>query len=804
MKYKLAATAFFLLLIVYGYGQNPDSLLARYITNLRSFYELNPLEKCFLHTDKDFYQPGETVWFKTYLTLNGKTPSLSNVVYTDLTAPSGAILHKSMWQATKNTAEGSVYLPDTIQTGIYRIRAYSLWMLNEPQTINEQFIFILGKKDQSKTYYTPETELKVDFFPEGGNFINSVTNRIGFRVTDANKMPVGNVKVLLTDESKQTIASPLIFENGIGMFEFIPEAGKKYQLQVIRNLNNQKYFSLPPAANSGINLVVSNLSATKVFIQANADELFINKNKAVYILAQQNGNTVFIKKFNLEEAQNAAVVNKKDLAAGLMQVTAFDERMNPLAERWVWVTIPSNPEINLATDIVSVEPKGRNKYTIVFTGKDTPDISVTVIPADLPPCDFIQNQNIKTYQQFHSNNSNSSFGTNVFSPADNTKENIYLDAVILTLIPGRFTWEQIKENKQNKIGYFFETGISIRGSLQKEKSNLQFDSSKVDVITKGADSSTIFSTAKVDAKGNFAINDLHFRKRAAVYLQATNKEKKKRKVDFELLPGYIDTLSDKTKRPFFCPELKIYQGTQKRNESFLKNYSVSTIGKELTEIIVKGKNKKEIRLDSLNTALTSPAFRNSEYTKEPDPNFNYTSFSQLFEQEFFGFRFNRGYDRISGLDGAPASGLASGDLVSYYLDEQPISAEELTFINPNDVSLIKVNRNANLQLGQMGAGPSILIYTKSKGYRGKFGFDAKELTGYSIPFNFSNPDYLKPEFLKVEDRRTTLLWQPQVLFNDNKQATIEFYNNDYSKRFKIVIQGMDKSGNLYYLEKIIE
>jgi hypothetical protein len=802
LKAKLIVIGLFCFLT--ATSQTTDSLLANFINNLRTFYELNPLEKCFLHTDKDFYQPGETIWFKTYVTINDKTPSLSNVVYTDLTDINGTILNKAMWKAEKSTAEGSIFLPDTIQTGIYRIRSYTLWMLNEPTVISEQFIFVLGKKDQAKSYYVPETNLTAAFFPEGGSLINSVNNRIAFRITDANKIPADGVKAMLVDEKKEVIASPLVFENGVGMFEFVPVAGKNYQLHVTRNLNNQSYIPLPVSANDGMNLIVSNLSASKVFIQANATDAFSKKNKEVFVIAQQNGQTAFVKKFNFEDAQNAAIIQKKELIPGLMQVIAFTANMEPVAERWIWVHSPSDAKINLFTDTISFEPKGKNKYTISFSGRDTPDISVAVIPADLPSYDFIQQQNIKSYQLIHSNNTSESFMSKGLLTKEATAKDNYLDALLLTIQPKRYTWENIYQNKQSPLTYFFETGISVRGFIKRDKLSMLSDSSKVDAITKGADSSTILSSAKINGKGSFAINDLHFKKRATIYLQAFTKEKKKKSIEFELLPGYIDTLSQKIQKSFYNPDLKPYTTAQKKNEFFVKNYSVSTIGKELTEIVIKGKNKKELRLDSLNTAYTSEIFRNSEYTREPDPNFSYTSFAQLFQQEFFGLRFNLGYDRVSGLDGTPASGIASGDLISYYLNEQPISPEELNFIDPNDVALVKVNRNTNLHLGQMGSGPSVLIYTKSRSNRGKLRFDARELTGYSIPLQFHNPNYLNSDLLKIEDRRTTLLWQPKILFNTSGKASIEFYNNDYTKRYKIVIQGIDKNGQTYYIEKIIE
>lgn len=801
---KSISISFSLIILLHSgiQAQTNDTALARMISNVRSLYELNPNEKCFLHTDKQFYQPGENIWLKTYLTVNDLPSLLSAVVYTDFSDVNGKLYSKQMWHVKDHHATGSIFIPDTLATGIYRIRAYTLWMLNNPGSISEQYVFILGKSDQSKSFYVPSTEFTVNFFPEGGKLIEAAENNLAFTIADANKLPALDVKIELLDEAQKKIADPVVYSNGTGLIRFTPEPDKTYSLQVSLNLNNKKKFPLPATSKSGMVLNVSNLSATKISVQANAASSFMDANKQINVIAQQYGKTVFVQQFNFDEGQTAAVINKKTLADGLMQVLAINNKQEIVAERWIWVQQPTTAELTLTADSVSFDKKGKNKFTLTVNSADIPDLSVSVIPADLPSYSFLSHPTIKSYQLLHSNKqAKQSFVQNSINvPAELSAT--YLDALLLTVQPGRFTHEQLATSKQPALNYFFETGISIRGSVEKDRESMQFDSSKIDIITKGADSSTIFSTAKLDNKGNFAVNDLYFRKQATVYLQATTKEKRKRKLEFKLLPGYLDTLGDRTNAAFFSPVLKELPPAQTKSEDFVKYYSVPKLGKELAEIIIKGKNKEERQLDSLNKVLASDLFRDAEFTKIPNPNFGYISFAQLFEQEFFGFRFNNGYAKIGGLDGSPASGLAGSDMISYYLNEQPISAEELGFINPAEVVMVKVNRSINLHLGQMGPGPSVLIYTVRK-QRSRFGFDASSLTGYSIPLSFVYPDYSNAEARANEDRRTTLLWQPQVNFSNGK-ATIRFYNNDYSKKYKVIVQGIDKKGNLYYLEKIIE
>ncbi|MFT3844896.1 MAG: hypothetical protein QM725_07590 [Lacibacter sp.] len=801
MRHIYLTIVFFLFYspLLVAQDKRTDSLLARMITNLQHLYDLNPEEKCYMHTDKSFYQSGETIWFKLYLSNNQSVQPLSKVIYTDLSDRTGNLLSKAMWKAENDGAAGSIFLPDTLQSGIYRLRSYTLWMLNEPATIGEQYIFVLSKKDQAKTFTATSSKLKVEYFPEGGRLIPDVNSKVAFRITDEQNLPAANCTVQLIDEHHQPVTGSVTFENNIGVAEFTPAERTRYQLKVTTAEKKELFFPLPFALKNSVALTASNFSAAKIFVKANADAEFINRNKIVYVLAQQSGKTVLANRFDLEEGSNAIFINKKELEPGLLQIILLDKDLQLLSDRWIYVDKSSANNLSLSADHLSFGAKQKNQFTLSFTGIDTPALSISVVPTDLPGYDFISHPDSKMYHIYHSNNQGQFSFCNTIKQVSQEKYSSFLDGLLLTIQPARFSFQQITSGKQPALNYLFETGISLKGHINKE--SITNDSSKVDVITKGADSSTVYSTMKVGKSGLFSVTDLHFRKSASVYIQAITKEKKTQKIGFALDPQFIDTLSGKVLKKIFDPQLT--SEISAKNNPFIEHYSISGIGKQLAEIKVSGKSKVDMRIDSINNAVTSPAFRNSEYTRAPDQNFSYISFAQLFQQEFFGLKFNQGYDRITNAESNNSIGYSGADYISFYLDEQAIDAGELGFINPNDVILIKVNRTQNFELGQFGPGPSVLIYTKSKGYRGNLGFDKKYITGYSIPVRFSNPAYTNAEILKQEDRRTTLFWQPDIKFVNGKYV-FEFYNNDYAKKFKVVVQGVDKNGNAYTLEKIIE
>jgi len=57
----------------------------------------------------------------------------------------------------------------------------------------------------------------------------------------------------------------------------------------------------------------------------------------------------------------------------------------------------------------------------------------------------------------------------------------------------------------------------------------------------------------------------------------------------------------------------------------------------------------------------------------------------------------------------------------------------------------------------------------------------------------------------VRDIRKTLYWNPSVqLDKDVNQFVVRFSNNDVTKRFRIIAEGLTKEGDLIRLEKLIE
>jgi hypothetical protein len=100
---------------------------------LEKLQEKAPLEKLFVHTDKDSYLMGDTLWYKTYVMdgTHGGPSIQSGIVYTELHDAFGNshFLHRQHLLA--GSAHGDMILDAVgLKPGTYTLRAYTRWLQN--------------------------------------------------------------------------------------------------------------------------------------------------------------------------------------------------------------------------------------------------------------------------------------------------------------------------------------------------------------------------------------------------------------------------------------------------------------------------------------------------------------------------------------------------------------------------------------------------------------------------------------------------------------------------------------------------
>src|SRR5690606_35143196 len=149
-----------------------------------------------------------------------------------------------------------------------------------------------------------------------------------------------------------------------------------------------------------------------------------------------------------------------------------------------------------------------------------------------------------------------------------------------------------------------------------------------------------------------------------------------------------------------------------------------------------------------------------------------------------------------------------GGVPALYLNEMQSDVQIVQSIPMSDVALIKVFPPPFFGGGSSGSGGAIAVYTKKgKEVQGDFkGLDFAKIPGYSPVKQFYSPDYSTYDIEHSQpDLRSTLYWNPFIVTDkNNKRIILNFYNNDVTKRFRIVIEGISEDGRLTRIEKIFE
>ncbi len=114
-------------------------------------------ELTYIHTDRDVYIAGETMFFKLYVlnSLSQKLSDKSKIAYLLLRNETASSILKVRLKVKNGIAYGSIFLPDTLSTGSYEIVSYTNWMKNfGEKTFFKKEIIIANRFDKELNLHT--------------------------------------------------------------------------------------------------------------------------------------------------------------------------------------------------------------------------------------------------------------------------------------------------------------------------------------------------------------------------------------------------------------------------------------------------------------------------------------------------------------------------------------------------------------------------------------------------------------------------------------------------------------------------
>jgi len=775
-------------------SQALDSTLAHYNRNYQP-------EKVWLHYDKDVYQAGETIWFKAYL-MDGLFPAQqTKTIYIDWVGDNGEVLAHTVSPVVEGTSNGQLDIPDNYTGNFIHVKSYTKWMLNfDSSFIYSKDIRILNKNISAKSISTASITT-VDFFPEGGDAIAGISNRVAFKAADQYGLPV-SIRGVIEDNKGTLIDSFRTKHDGMGSFIFTPIAGTIYQAKWKDGKGIAHTSELPTVKTSGTSLqVVISEKKRIVTIQSNAAE---DRFKMLHLVGTMNGGIAFKSEVNLAATKiSRKVIPTENLPSGILTITVFDADWNAIAER---ITFIDNGDYSFATSLEVVHwglnKRAQNDIRLnVPAGLQGANLSVSITDAGIEAdssssiiTHFLLTGDLKGYVH------NPSYYFS--SKADSVINN--LDLVMLTHGWRRFKWEDITKGKLPEIQQPRDTSyLSLSGKVYGVTKSQLSGKESIFLFLTQKDSATQTVLTPINRDGTFKEPDFIFFDTLKVYYQLKSKLFSSAEAKFmtERLstPNYLSASKNFIKFKPTSDTSGFYRHTLLAAE--LVRLQRMQKGKLMENIIVTAKSKPLLKqMDEKYTKGLFSGGDGYQFDLANDP-------MALGQMNVFNYL----QGKVAGLQinstGSTPTLSWRGGSPQLFLDEMPIDAEFLNTIPVSDIAFVKVFRPPFMG-GFNGSGGAIAVYTrKGDDTRSKpGGLNTNTIIGYTPIREFYSPNYSRFDKRNEQpDVRTTLYWNPLLLVNPNSTSVqLQFYNNDVSKSFRVVIEGISKEGLVTHHEEVIE
>jgi hypothetical protein len=219
-------------------------------------------------------------------------------------------------------------------------------------------------------------------------------------------------------------------------------------------------------------------------------------------------------------------------------------------------------------------------------------------------------------------------------------------------------------------------------------------------------------------------------------------------------------------------ELEVPDPTILRNVIIRKKATNKKLDDEYTSGRFSG--NADFSLDLRNAQKEFDLFK---YLQEKLPGFSYTVMGMTTELKYYG---------------RP---------IKVFIDEWEAEGYELDMYR-HRVNFLAYVKVISTFLDAEGITQALAIYTrKGPDMAGAFeGLNKVELPGYSrikLPseFNYNDSSNHYP------DNRITLYWNPLI---NSGEKVVRFFNNSYTKKFRVIIEGIGTRGELLHFEKVIE
>ncbi|WP_214071011.1 carboxypeptidase regulatory-like domain-containing protein [Mucilaginibacter sp. dw_454] len=654
--------------------------------------------------------------------------------------------------------------------------------------------------NRSFTLRNTASPVDVQFFPEGGNLINGIKSKVGFKAVKPDGLGI-DITGTVTDNSGATVASLTTQHLGMGVFEFTPASGKTYKANVVFPGGQQTVYDLPAVKDNGMGIGINNTDPEKVIVTMNVSDAFfaINRNKRLTLLGQSGQVVCYAGQTALASKTYDITIPKSKFPSGVAKFTVF-LGSDALTERVLFIQRNDQLKISLSTPKTTYGTRDQVPFNVTAkTPAGTPalaNLSVTVIDDTKVPYNETAETTILTNLLLTSELKGYIEKPNYYFTNTSAKTAADLDVLMLTQGYRRVTFSDILANKTPTIKYSPEDGIAVSGTL-RTASGMPVPNGIVNFYIQNM---RISSTVNTNRDGEFIIPKLYFPDSAKAVVNARGN------TNGNNMLIIVNNVTPQPPVPSVTAPDEIANIDTAMTNYLLNDKRINDNSHNLKEVVIKEKTepKKQSHADfpfliGLG-AIPDHVFDGSRLSGCP-------TLYDCIKGQLPGitwdndkFYITRNYNTGNKTE------------VAIYLDGNVTDYLRLQSVDPATIDQIEIYNNDGLSgLNRMDNTAGVLVISSKKAEKKPLDkkllqelltpqYSAVNFTpkGYYMTREFYSPKYDATKTgVLGGDLRTTIYWNPKLVTDkDTGTAKFDFFNADGTGTYRAIVEGIDDKGNI--------
>jgi hypothetical protein len=765
-------------------AQNP--FFAKLIEDYEAENKKTPKEIAYIHTDREFYQPGDKVAYTAYFLNQADSFEISKVGYVFLFDFSGRQILKQVVKIENRKASNTFLLPRDMEERPYYIVATTAWMQNFNYNFFRKKILIQQEKKEVR-HNRPVKDVHVLCYPESGSFLPNLDQVVAVRALDNNGKGAV-VNAIVKNKKGEELTSFSTSELGVG--SFIVNTGQEKEIYVEYEQPAMKVIirdTLVTNKNAA-NLTISNRK--KLFIKVNT----LATGTANYLLlGRKHGKISFKQEVTAKNIDEAFVIDKANLPSGINSILLVNKLGEIEAHRYIYIN--KEKETNVEIEINKNDTRATRRDIAIDFLATQKNINGSLSITNINDVDTNAFDIVAFMEIFYALGNWLDFPLAAFKDIENNPS--LLEYILLTNGFMKPSGEKLVH--ETKIKLLPENGINLAGKITLPPKGTTVKDGKIDLIIEAPDSSKIFYSENANENGEFIIKNIPLNKGSKVYYSASTLSNLKKVTDVNFYPHFADNNQIPTIFIVgYNPHL-VFEYNQASYKSLQKF-------KTLQEVTVRGTATSETT--KMDKEYVSSLFENADQNlivsnttgmslwQYLQQNINAMTVSNVNGETIAYFNRNTGLN----LNG-------SVGYIQFYLNETPVSIAEFEAMSIEDIAYVKVFKGGSGYVLGVQSG-AIAAYTRKganfSNWKGK-SFAKLDKTGYEPQYKYYNHIYSKATIDEVgEDIRSTLFWNGDFILNANQKRNVQISTDDTKGPWVLRLQGITANNEPIFEQRIIE